>query len=131
MDQSPPQAYPPTGYPQFPTPTRDERTWALLSHVLPLPGIWLPFGHVLVPLLIWLLKREESAFIADQAREALNFQISFTLYAFVAGLLSWACVGFVLLAALGVIWFIVAVWAGVRANAGVVYRYPMTLRLVR
>lgn len=134
MEQPPPPEndYPPQATPVYPAPTRDERTWALLSHILPLPAISVVFvGHILVPLLIWLLKREESAFVADQAKEALNFQISYSLYSILAGLLILACVGWILLPVLGVAWVILAVVATFQANQGIAYRYPLTIRFIR
>ncbi len=72
-----------------------------------------------------------SVFVDDQAKEALNFQISFSIYGLICGALSLACVGFILMIALGVAWVVLAVIAGMRANGGIAYRYPMTIRLVK
>ncbi|HOA72480.1 MAG TPA: DUF4870 domain-containing protein [Phycisphaerae bacterium] len=133
MDQPPPgeTEFPPQDYVQVPT-TRDERTWAMLSHILPLPAVWLVgIGHILVPLINWWVKREESAFIEDQAKEALNFQISVTIYEIVAGLLAWFCVGFIVMGVVGVFWIVFAILAAMKANGGVAYRYPLIIRLVR
>ena len=85
---------------------------------------------MLVPLVIWLVKRNESAFIDEHGREALNFQVSVTLYGIVAGVLAFVLVGFVLLAALVVFQFVFMVIASVRASQGEPYRYPFTIRLI-
>lgn len=120
----------PEAYPQWPAPTRSERTWAMLAHLLPLPAVSVAVGHILAPLIIWLIKREESAFVDNQAKEALNFQISFTIYGLICGALALACVGFFLLIALSVAWVVLSIIGAVRANDGIAYRYPLTIRLV-
>lgn len=123
--QSPPQAFP---RPSF--PSRQERTWAMLAHLLPLPAISVAVGHILAPLIIWLIKKEESSFVEDQAREALNFQISFSIYGLLCGALAFMCVGLLLVIPLTIAWFILSIIGAVRANEGIAYRYPLTIRLV-
>src|SRR5690606_16576552 len=106
--------------------------WAVFCHLGGFALYLLPFalGHVLVPLVLWLLRRHESAFVDHHGREALNFQISVTLYGLVAGLLVYVLVGFVLLAALAVFQFVLMVVASVRASQGERYRSPLTIRFV-
>ncbi len=113
------------------TPTSDERTWGMLAHLLAFVGLFIPLGNVLAPLVIWLVKREQSAFVADQARESLNFNITMLIGALVCGLLMLILVGFLLLAVLFVYWAVMTIIAAVRASDGVYYRYPITLRLVQ
>jgi len=113
-------------------PSDSERNWAVFSHLGGFALYLLPFafGHILVPLVIWLTKRHESAFIEENAREALNFQISVTIYGIVCGVLVFLLVGIALLLALAVFQFVLMVVASVRASQGEVYRYPFTLRLL-
>jgi uncharacterized Tic20 family protein len=113
-------------------PSTMERNWAVACHLGGFALYLLPFafGHVLVPLAIWLLKRNESPFIDANGREALNFQISVTIYTIVAGVLAFVLVGFLLLAVVAVFQFVLMVVASVRASQGEVYRYPYTLRLI-
>lgn len=73
---------------------RDARTWATLSHLsalLVLLGV--PLGNVLGPMVVWLIKRNEFPFVDDQGKEALNFQLSMTLYWVLAGILIFFSVG--------------------------------------
>jgi uncharacterized Tic20 family protein len=59
---------------------KDARTWATICHLsalIMLVGV--PLGNILGPLVVWLAKRQESEFVDDQGKEALNFQITFTL----------------------------------------------------
>jgi uncharacterized Tic20 family protein len=113
-------------------PTTSERNWAVFCHLGGFGVYLLPFafGHILVPLVIWLMKRNDSPFIDENGREALNFQISVTLYGIVAGVLAFVLVGFVLLAILAAFQFVLMVIASVRASQGEVYRYPLTIRLI-
>jgi uncharacterized Tic20 family protein len=113
------------------TLTRDERNWAMLSHLLALVGYFLvPFGNVIAPLIIYLMKKDESPFVADQSRESLNFQISVCIYALISGVLILILIGFLLLAVVVVAGAILTIIASVKAANGEAYRYPLTLRLI-
>lgn len=104
-------------------PTSDEKTWAMLAHLSPLIAsvIGLPF---LGPLVVWLIYKDKSAFVADQAKESLNFQIA-VMIAMVVSLLT--CVGPIVVAVGAIVYEIVAC---VEASKGVLYRYPYTIRLI-
>ncbi len=54
---------------------KDARTWAMLCHIGAFAGYIIPFGHIIAPLVIWLIKKDESPFVDDQGKESLNFQI--------------------------------------------------------
>jgi len=119
--------------------SNDERTWGMLSHLSALVGYFVvPFGNIIAPLIIWLVKKDQSQFVADQAKEALNFQISLFLYAIVGTIvgliLTLVLVGFFLLFALwGALYIggiVLTIVAAIRANEGQAYRYPLTIRLV-
>ena len=110
--------------------TPDERNWAVLSHVLALLAALFLLGQVVVPLGIWLWKKDESPFIEQNARESLNFQLSMTIYFVVALLLVYLLIGFVLLASLGVVELVCVLLAAFHASRGETYRYPFSLRLI-
>ena len=105
--------------------SKDERMWAMLCHLLGL------FTSFLGPLIIWLIKREESRFVDEQGKEALNFQITVIIAAIAAGLLCIACIGFILMPAVGVIDLVFCIVAAAKANGGQNYRYPVSIRLVK
>ncbi|OEH92442.1 DUF4870 domain-containing protein [Bacillus solimangrovi] len=112
--------------------TKNERTWGLMAHLASFAGYILPlFGNILGPLIVYLIKKDESEFIADQARESLNFQISFLIYAIVSGFLIIILVGAFLLAILPILQLIFVIIAAIKANDGVNYRYPMTIRFIK
>lgn len=108
-----------------------ERTWAAFTHLASLLGFILPFGNLLGPVIIWLLKRNEYPLVDDQGREALNFQISITLYGLIAALLIYLIIGLVLLPVLLAFWLVMTIVAAVKASDGQRYRYPLTLRLIK
>ena len=109
----------------------DERTWAMLAHLLPLVATSVPFGNILAPLIIWLVKKDEMPFVDDQARESLNFQITLTIAALICIPLIFVCVGILLLFGLMVFEIVVIIQAAIAVSRDERYRYPCTLRLVR
>jgi len=113
-------------------PSNEERNWAVFCHLGGFAFYLLGFalGHILVPLALWLMKREGSAFIDENGREALNFQISVTLYAIVTGALCFVLVGFLLIPVLMGFHIVLMIVASVRASQGESYRYPLTIRLI-
>lgn len=109
----------------------DERQWGMIAHLSALAGLIVPFGHLLGPLIIWLVKKDTMPFVDDQGKEALNFQITLSIALFVCFLLIFVAIGIVLMPLVGLAGLILAVIAGIKANEGVAYRYPFTLRLIK
>lgn len=124
-----PNQYSPTaGPPAGPS----EYTWAMLCHLTALSAyIGVPLGNILGPLIFWLIKKDQMPLVDDQGKESLNFQISVTIYAIVAGLLILVLIGFVLIIALVIFHIVFTVIGSVKASQGVAYRYPLCIRLIR
>lgn len=116
---------PPPEKPQY-VPTADERTWGLLAHLSGLLAglIGLSF---LGPLVVWMIKKDESPFVGDQAKEALNFQLAVMIVVLICAI---TCVGLFLLPIVGVGALIYSIIAAMEANKGVYYRYPYTIRII-
>ena len=128
MNESKPAGAPLSGAP----PTQDERTWGMIAHLSAFAVFVFPLGgNILAPLVIWLTRRDTSAYVAMEAREALNFNISVTLGWIVCGSLVFALIGIPLGALLFLYWLVMAIVAAVKASEGVGYRYPFSLRLVK
>jgi len=118
-------------------PVGDERTWALFGHLSAFSAFITGIGCILGPLIVWLIKRDTLPFAGDQAKEALNYNITvalaflalwiLTLITFGIGLILTIPVGL----ALFVAWIVFTIIAAINANNGVRYRYPLTLRLVK
>ena len=113
-------------------PTPDERTWGTIAHASALIGILLGGLAVLGPLVVWLVKKNESAWVETHAREALNFQITMLIVFAVLVVLGFATcgIGFVILPVAGVVDIVLTIMAAMKANAGEAYKYPFALRLV-
>ena len=128
----PPAGGPPPGGPpgQGPLPADQERLWAMLSHLLSFVAAYLFLGFV-APLIILLVFGQRSAFVRANAVESLNFNLSWLLYGIISVVLLVVGIGIFLLLALGIAYVILVVIASIRANNGELYRYPLTIRLVR
>ncbi len=108
------------------------RTWSAFCHASALLGVFIHFpGHLLAPLIIWLLKRDESPEINAHGKEAINFQLSMLLYNIIAGVFCLILIGFVFLAILWVLNAIFVIIAAIQASDGKFYRYPMTIRFLQ
>ncbi len=112
-------------------PSRKEQVWAMLCHLGTLSGFFIPFGNVLAPLIIWVVLKDESPLVADQGKEALNFQISVFIYALAASLLILIVIGIPLLIAVVIFDVVVTIIASVKAGEGHFYRYSFNLRLIK
>ena len=110
---------------------QEERNWGMFCHLAALAGFIIPLGNIIGPLVIWLMKKDESQFVDDQGKESVNFQISFIIYALVAALLVIVVIGIVLLIALGVGMLVLVIVAGIKASNGEKYRYPMSIRFIK
>lgn len=119
----------PSGSPMTPN---DERLWATLSHALSLVSAWVALGFI-APLVVMAVFGNRSAYVRHHAVESLNFQITaliVTVVGVVVGILTLG-LGFLVLGAYGIFYFVVVILASVKANSGEWYRYPLSLRLVR
>jgi uncharacterized Tic20 family protein len=114
-----------------PVPTQYERFWGMIAHLTALTGCIVPFGNILGPLLVWLLKRDQSAFVAAHAKEALNFNITLAIGALVCLLLLQFSIGILMAALLAIFWLVMTIIAALKANEGLAYRYPFTVRPVK
>ena len=113
-------------------PSADERQWAMFCHLAALLGhLLVGFGHIIGPLVLWLMKRETMPFVNSQGKESLNFQISVTIYALVSGVLSFFCVGFILLIALAIFDLVVVIMACVDTSNGKAFKYPLSIRFIQ
>jgi len=129
---------PPAGAP----PTAEERQWAMFAHLSALLGAFVTgwiggWGWFLGPLIIWLVKKDTMPFVNDQAKEALNFNITIAIIFVILTILGFATLGVGFLLALplmiiiGIVALVFIILAAIKANEGVAYRYPFALRLIK
>lgn len=105
--------------------SQDEKTLGIVMHVLCLIGF-----PILGPLIVWLMKKDESAYLDAQGRELLNFQITYLIYAFASFLLIVFLIGIPLLFVVGIAMIVLTIIGIVRAAEGRVYRFPLTIRML-
>lgn len=140
---APPPFDPPPAPPENDTGTsREQRQWAMFAHLSALVGGLLTsaaggWGCFIGPLVIWLVKKDTMPFVDDQGKEALNFNITVAIVLLALVLLTVLTLGIGLLVTvpigviIGIAWLVLTVIAAMKANEGVVYRYPFTLRLIK
>ena len=105
-------------------PSKDECNLAMVCHLLGLVGF-------IGPLIIWLIKKDESPVVDDQGKESLNFQITILLASLASGLLACFIIGFFLAVAVAIYDIVYIIIAAMRAGKGELYRYPICLRLIK
>lgn len=106
------------------TPNNDEKNIATITH---LGGTMFSFIPALI---VWLLKKDDSEYLAAQAKEALNFQMTVLLAQFIAGILVWLLIGILLIPIIWLVNIVFCIIAAISTSKGETYRYPLTLRLV-
>ena len=111
--------------------SNDERTWATFAHLSALMGILLPVLTIIGPLAIWLLKKNKMPFVDEQGKEAVNFQLTMLIGFLICIPLMFIVVGFVLAGILVMLDIIFIIVAATKANQGVHYRYPFSMRIIK
>lgn len=107
--------------------TSDDKTWGMLAHL----SYFLTFVigvSCVAPLVIWIIKKDESEFIEDQAKEALNFQLSALIASLVLGV---TVCGIPLILVVLIMSIVYSIQAGMAANRGERYQYPYTFRMIK
>jgi uncharacterized Tic20 family protein len=132
MSDIPGSTLPPLG-----NASKDERTWAMAAHLSALLVLILPtFGNVIGPLIVWLVKRDTMPFVAQEGKEALNFQLTQTIILLGCAAITFltcgigAFIGAPLALADVVFLIVMSVIAAIKANEGQAYRYPLTWRMI-
>jgi uncharacterized Tic20 family protein len=118
-------------------PTSEERNWAMIAHLAGLASYLgvVPFASVIGPLIVWLLRKDTSAFVDEHGKESLNFQITMSIVYTLYVISCFMIIGLLLLpfvVPLYALWVLVLVIvAAIKASNGEHFRYPLTLRLVK
>jgi uncharacterized protein len=140
MDNAtPPPGTPPPSSPLPPPNPTAHRTWDMWCHMSALAGLVFPtIGTLLGPLIVWQMKRNEFPSVDEHGKESFNFQLSVFIYVLIGAVLgflgSFICIGFFIWLAAAAIHYgaiILAIIAGIKANDGILYRYPLTIRFVK
>ncbi|WP_394132941.1 DUF4870 domain-containing protein [Shewanella maritima] len=111
--------------------SQDTKNIGVLVHGMSLVGYLIPLGSIFGPLIVWLMKKDESDFIDQCGKNCLNYKISLLIYVIISSLLALVLVGFVFLAILGIIDIILTILAMVKASDGIAYKYPLTIKFIK
>jgi uncharacterized Tic20 family protein len=112
-------------------PDKDAKMWAMFCHLAGLGTYLVPFGGIIAPLIIWQIKKDDHPFVDANGKEAVNFQISIFIYFVVAALLIFAFIGILLLPAVCVFNLVCLIIAGIKANGGESFKYPLCIRFIK
>ena len=111
------------------TDDREVRLWGMFAHLSAFAGFLIPFGNIIGPLVVWQVKKD-LPFVDEQGKEALNFQITVSIAVVVCLFLMFILIGFLLLPLVAITSFVFTLIAGLKANNGENYRYPIALRFI-
>lgn len=110
---------------------QESRNWGIIAHLSTFFGYIIPFGNVIGPLVVWSIKKDELEFVADQAKEALNFQICILIYCIISFVLFFVVIGIPLLIAVLIFDLVVTIIAAIKAGEGIRYRYPLKIDFIQ
>ena len=111
--------------------TNLERPWVLGSHIGTLLGYTIVLGSFLIPLFVWMSKKDESEVIAAHAKASLNFQISMAIYTIIAGLSIIILIGIPFLVILPIVNLVCVILATIEADKGKLFNYPLSITFVK
>ncbi|GKW54427.1 DUF4870 domain-containing protein [Pseudoalteromonas shioyasakiensis] len=110
---------------------KEQRTWAMFCHLSALAGLLFPFGSVIGPLIVWLVKKEEMPLVAEHGRKSLNFQLTMMIAYIVCFMLMFVVVGVILLPLVALFSLIMVVVSAIKANDGKEVKYPMAIEFIK
>lgn len=115
-----------------PQVSKDEQNWAMICHLAALSGFIIPFGNVLGPLIVWLMKKEAMPLVDRHGKEALNFQITVTIAMVICLALMFVLIGLLLAPIVAIGALVLTIMAAVKVSNGQLdHKYPFTLRLIK
>ncbi len=109
----------------------EERQWALICHLSALCGYIIPFGNIIAPIVIWSMKKDEMPMVDEHGKEVINFQISITIWIIVSGIFIVLLIGIPVLIALIMLQLVFVIIGAIKADSGILYRYPLTIRFIK
>jgi uncharacterized protein len=114
-----------TNEPALVTPTSEEKTMAILSHILCL------VAGFIAPLVIYLVKKDESSYVTAHAKESLNFQLTMLIAYIISFILMFVLIGVLLMVLIGLANLVLIIIATIRASENKIYKYPFSIKFVK
>ena len=111
--------------------SKDEQTWGMLCHLSALAGFVVPFGNVIGPLVVWMMKKAEYPLVDREGKKALNFQITIAIVFFILIPFCFILIGIPLIVLLGIASLILTIIAAVKTSKGEEYNYPVSIKFIK
>ncbi|MGH8046575.1 MAG: DUF4870 domain-containing protein [Chthoniobacterales bacterium] len=130
----PPESSTPPPPPPEAPPAMKDNSWALLIHLSPLLCLFggtFPGLSIIGPLVLWLIKRADSAYLDEVGKRVLNFQISWMIYFVIAWASFFVLIGFILLPVVAIAWLVYTIIGAVRESNREPYRFPLTIQFLK
>ncbi len=109
----------------------DEKSYVMWMHIAQFAGFIFPFGSIVVPLIMWVAKKQESKTVDEAGKHILNFQISLMILVVISFVLIIFLVGILMLIGIQIFEVIVIIIAAIKARDGLPYRYPLTIEFIK
>ena len=110
---------------------RDTRLWGMILHLSMLAGHAVPYAGLVVPIVIWQIKKNELPGLDTHGKNAVNWIISFIIYSVVCFLLVFVVIGIPMWIVLGVLGLIFPIIAAIKANNGEYWKYPLSITFLK
>lgn len=110
---------------------KNARMWSMFLHLSLLSNFIIPIAGIIAPIVIWQIKKDEYPIVDAHGKNAVNWIISAVIYGAVCLILTLAVIGIFLLAILGVLAIVFPVIAGIKANNGEVWKYPLSIQFLK
>lgn len=111
--------------------TPDQRQMGLFLHLSQLAGFVIPFGGIILPVVLWQTQKEKMPALDAHGKMVVNFMLSVLIYAIVSVVLMFVLVGFLTLLAVAVIHIVFPIVGAVKANNGELWEYPLTIKFLK
>jgi uncharacterized protein len=124
---------PPPGVPPSPpkSPEAETKLWGMILHLSMLAGFLVPYAGLVAPIVIWQIKKNELPIVDTHGKNAANFIISLIIYSIVAGILSCVGIGVLLFIPIVIVGIVFPIIAGIKANNGEVWKYPLSITIIK
>lgn len=108
----------------------DEKGYTAMMHISQFAGILIPFAGFILPIVMWISGKEDSEMVDEHGKVVINWMISLAIYLVICGVLTVIGIGLLGLIALGVLNVIFVIKGAIKANEGVLWPYPMTIKIL-
>jgi uncharacterized protein len=111
--------------------TPDQKQMGMFLHLSQLANLVLPPAGIIVPIVIWQIKKDEMPALDAHGKMVVNWLISSLIYGIISGILVLVVVGIFFLLALGILGIVFPIIGAIKANNGEYWEYPLTIKFLK